>query len=148
MLLASVTPAPPAGAGPLSVTVAVDELPPTTLVGFKLSEEGVGALTVRFAVRITALYVAEIEAVVVLATAVVVTGNVAVVAPAATVTLGPTWAAGLLLASVITAPPAAARPVSVTVPVEELPPTTVAGLRDTVESDAGLTVNPALFVVP
>jgi hypothetical protein len=36
------TTAPPAGAGPLSVTVPVEEFPPTTVLGFNVSVEGVG----------------------------------------------------------------------------------------------------------
>ena len=36
------TVAPPAGAGPLSVTVPVEGDPPVTLVGFSVSEERVG----------------------------------------------------------------------------------------------------------
>src|SRR5947199_57820 len=44
LLLERVTTAPPLGAGPLSVTVPVEELPPVTLVGLRLSDESVGAL--------------------------------------------------------------------------------------------------------
>jgi len=39
LLLESTTCAPPAGAGPLNVTVPVEEFPPVTLVGFRASEE-------------------------------------------------------------------------------------------------------------
>jgi len=62
------------------------------------------------------------------ATALVLTVNVALVAPAATVTLDGTRAAAvLLLDSVTIAPPAGAAPLSITVPVEEFPPVTLVG---------------------
>src|SRR3989440_13052947 len=61
-------------------------------------------------------------------TPLVLTVNVALVAPAATVTLeGTVAAAVLLLESATCAPPAGAGPLSVTVPVEELPPATLVG---------------------
>jgi len=57
LLLDKETSAPPLGAGPLSVTVPVDEVPPVTLVGLRLSEVSVagGGVTVRAAVRVTPL---------------------------------------------------------------------------------------------
>jgi len=54
-------------------------------------------------------------------TALVLTVNVALVAPATTVTLEGTRAAPLLLESATVAPPAGAAPLNVTVPVEEFP---------------------------
>ena len=43
--LESCTCAPPVGAGPLSVTVPVEDCaPPVTLMGFSVSEESVGAV--------------------------------------------------------------------------------------------------------
>ena len=67
-------------------------------------------------------------------TALVVTLKLALLAPAATVTLAGTPAtAGLLLESVTTAPPEGAAAVKVAVPVEELAPTTLAGFTDTVD---------------
>jgi len=44
LLLESATCAPPVGAGPLNVTVPVDEFPPTTLAGFTVSEESEAAV--------------------------------------------------------------------------------------------------------
>jgi len=47
LLLESATAAPPEGAAALRVTVPVEGLPPTTLVGFRLNEERVaGGVTV------------------------------------------------------------------------------------------------------
>src|SRR5713226_3535573 len=75
--------------------------------------------------------VTEVDA----ATALVLTVKVAVVAPARTVTLAGTVATPvLLLDRETTAPPLGAGPLSVTVPVEELPPVTLAGLRLSEES--------------
>jgi hypothetical protein len=86
---------------------------------------------------------------VLLTTGLVVTVNVAVVAFAATVTLAGTWAAAvLLLDSVTTAPPAGAGPFSVTVPVDELPPSTEVGLKPTEFSAAAVTVKLAFWVPP
>jgi len=63
-------------------------------------------------------------------TFVVVIVKVAVVALAATVTLAGTGAAELLLDNVTTAPPDGAAELSVTVPVEVNPPTTLVGFMD------------------
>ena len=83
------------------------------------------------------------------ATGLVVTVKVAVVAFAATVTLAGTCAAAvLLLDRVTTAPPAGAGPVSFTVPVEDVPPITEAGLKVTELTAAAVTVKLAVLVAP
>ena len=88
-------------------------------------------------------------------TALVLTVNVPLVAPAATVTLEGTLAAAvLLLESATCAPPAGAAPVNVTVPVEDCaPPITLVGLSVSDESvtaggGAGATVIEAVLVTP
>jgi hypothetical protein len=71
-------------------------------------------------------------------TALVLTTKVALVAPAATVTPDGTLAAVVLpLESVTCAPPAGAGPLSVTVPVEELPPVTLVGFSEREEREVG-----------
>ena len=51
LLLESVTCAPPAGAGPFSLTVPVeDPTPPITLAGLRASEETIGGITMSEAV--------------------------------------------------------------------------------------------------
>src|SRR5439155_8896724 len=92
LLLASVTTMPPAGAGPLRVTVPVEEVPPFTMVGLSVSVDSVtvtggAAATVSVADCVTPPAVAEMAAVVDAVTVVVVTVKVALVAPAGTVTL-------------------------------------------------------------
>ena|SRR6184192_848561 len=89
------------------------------------------------------------------ATALVLIVNVALVAPAATVTLeGTVAAAVLLLESATCAPPAGAAPLNVTVPVEDcVPPITLVGLSVSEESvgaggAAGVTTSEAVLVAP
>ena len=82
------------------------------------------------------------------ATALVPTLKLALVAPAATVTPAGTDAAPLLSESVTCAPPAGAGPFRVTVPVAELPPVTLAGLRLSEEAIGGTTVSNAVWVAP
>jgi len=97
--------------------------------------------TVRVTPPNVALIVDEVEAV----TALVLTANVAVVAPAGTVTLAGTVAAAvLLLDSDTKAPPLPAAALKATVPVDELPPATLVGLTDTDESagEAGAAFTP------
>src|SRR3989442_8311499 len=91
--------------------------------------------------------VAEVDA----ATALVVTVNGALVAPAGTVTLAGTIGAAVLsLDSVPCAPPAGAGPSRVAVPVELLPPVTVVGFTPSEErrTGCGFTVRVAVRVTP
>lgn len=147
LLLVSVTLAPPDGAGPFSVTVAVDRLPAAAVVGLSVTELGTRAITVRTALAAVLLYEHEIVALELLVTVLLVTVNVAVVAFAATVTLAGTVATEvLLLVSVTTAPPAGAGPLNVTVPVDVLPPVTEAGLSATEPGTGASTVRVAFWV--
>ena len=80
-------------------------------------------------------------------------GNVALVAPAAIVTVAGTLAAdGLLLEREITAPPAGAPLESVTPPCELVPPVTLVGFMVTAcrlaAGGAGVTVSVAVLLVP
>jgi hypothetical protein len=123
---------------PVAVTVSVAVAP--------------GGVTVSAAVRITPAALAVMLATVDAVTDVVVMVNVALVAPAATVTLAGTVAAALLLESVTPNPPAGAADVNVTVPCADVPPVTLVGLTETADSEAGggggVTVSVAVFVAP
>jgi hypothetical protein len=86
---------------------------------------------VRLAIKVTPPYVAEMVTVVLDEGLCVEIVNVALVCPAATVTLAGTVATPvLLLASVMRAPPEGAGPLSVTVPCEVLPPLTLVGFSE------------------
>ena len=147
LLLLSVTTAPALAAGPLSVTVPVVEVPPITTVGLRLVELTTGAVTVSAVVFVELLLVAEMVTDVLLATGFVLTVNVAVLAPPATVTLAGTVAAPvLLLVSVTTAPAVAATAFSVTVPVDDVPPVTDVGLKLTELGTGASTVSVAVLV--
>jgi hypothetical protein len=67
----------------------------------------------------------------------VVMGNAADVPPAFTWTLAGTWPLALELDKLMVTPPAGAGPLSVTVAVDFLLPTTEAGARLTARSDSG-----------
>jgi hypothetical protein len=88
--------------------------------------------------------VTEVDA----ATAVVVTVKVALVEPAATITLAGVAADVMFSESVICDPPAGAGPFSLTVPVDEVPPVTLVGLRLTELRTGGLIVSDACVLAP
>ena len=80
-------------------------------------------------------------------TGLVVAAKLAVVAPASTVTDAGTWTAAVLLeVKATTAPLAGAAAVKVTVPVDDTPPSTVAGLTLTPLSAAAVTVKVAVWL--
>jgi hypothetical protein len=142
--LDSVTTIPLAGARLLRVTVPVEEDPPTKLAGFNDTLESAGGLIVRVVAcgsPKSPVIVTETTA----PTALVFTEKVAVVAPAATVTLAGTVAAALSLDRITAIPAAGAGLLRVTVPVDEAPPVTLAGLTNTLESTGGLIARVAVF---
>jgi len=98
-LLDKSTVMPPVGAGPFKVTVPVDDIPPATVVGFKLSEFSAGGETVRIAVNVAELNVAPMVTGVVAATGNDLTVNVAVVVLAGICTVAGTVAEPELLES-------------------------------------------------
>ena len=142
---------PPTGAGPFSVTVPMEPFPPATVEGLRERDDSEGRFTVRLADLVTPPYTAEIVTAVDPDTGLVVTGNVTLLAPATTVTLDGTLAADeLSLLRDTTAPPGGKAPLSVTVPVEGLPPTTLDGFTCSEINTAagGVTVRMAVLVFP
>src|SRR5436190_13364322 len=138
---------PPAGAAAPSVTLPVLPTGPVTAAGLTLTPISGGfsvSVTILDAPRDVAVMLACVTAVTVL----VLTANVALFAPAATVTDGSTVAAfRLLLVSVTTAPPAGAALVSVTVPVLSAPPISTEGFIVT-EPSSVFTTSPIDLEMP
>lgn len=133
--------APPVGAAPVRYTVPSELAPPVTVDGLRVTAVTVGGAIVKVpdtplpwndAVTVTAVDAATGD---------VPTENVAVVAPAATVTLVGTVALAAFPERVTTVPPAGAAVRRVTVPVVEVPPTTRVGESVTVEIGEALTVS-------
>ena len=132
LLLDNATTAPPAGAAEVSVTVACDGFPPTRLAGLRATDEiaAAGGFTVSKALPVTPPYEPKMYTPVEVATVFVAMENVALLAPAATVTSVFTLAAELLLDNVTIAPPDGAALDNVTEPTDELPLVTMAGLTE------------------
>ena len=147
LALERVTRTPPAGAAAVSVTVAVEVLPPISVVGFNARVER--AVIVSTADEPPPAYAADIVTEVTALAATVDTVKVAVLTPAPTSTLAGTVAAFvLLLDSETRAPPAGAGPLKVKVAVEVLPATTVVGFKTTEDGVGGLTVSVAEALAP
>ena len=147
MLLRETT-APLGGAAPFSVRVAVEGVPPVTVLGFKVSDVRPATVTVSVAVLVvpyTAVMVTDVDD----ATPRVVMVNVALLEPAGIATFAGSCAVvALLLCRVTETPPMGAAPVSVTVPVELFPPTTDVGVLVSADIVGAFTVSVVVRATP
>jgi hypothetical protein len=144
LLLPSETAAPPAGAGPLRVTVPCEVPPAVTDVGLSVRALAVGPVppwgglpagfTVSVAVFVTPAPETEMVTVVCAVTATVLMLNPPVVDPAGTVTKLFTWATDGLLLAIGSSTSLGAGDAKVTVPEEPAAPVVELGLS---VSDAG-----------
>jgi len=111
-------------AGPASVTVPVAGLPPMSDVGVTVTLASPAGVIVSVADCVVPLSVPAIVTGVLVETPVVVIGNVAVLVPAPTTTVAWTVAEVLFDERLTVSPPVGALLLNVTVPVEDVPPTT------------------------
>ena len=117
-------------------TVPVEDAPPATFAGLIVTLVSAGAFTVRAADLVTPFWLAEIAPTVLSVTGTVAIMNVALAAPIGMVTVAGIVAALLSLLSETTVSVTVA-PVSFTVPVEDAPPSTLAGVSVTADRAAG-----------
>jgi hypothetical protein len=136
------------GASPISVIVPVAEVPPTTDVGDTDRLENVGALIVRLAFCTLVPIAAATVTVSLLATPFVVMAKVADVDPPGMRTVAGTWASVPVTDKVTVAPAGPGVCPMVTVPVLDVPPGTVVGLRERLATVYGLRVKFAVAVAP
>jgi hypothetical protein len=117
------------------VTVPVDDVPPFTVAGFRVTPETVGDVTAKEVVATTPLVAPLIVTLVFALTAREVTVKVPLFDPAGMTTLAGTVAADVFEEVRVTVidPPVPTMRFSVAVPVEVVPPTTEVGLSVTVE---------------
>jgi hypothetical protein len=140
---------PVEGAAELIVTVPVALAPPATELGLRLSPDTLGGLTVRvdlaYAVPSLTVRATDFED----ATPTVIATKVADVLPAATETVDGTATTAEFDAETDRVMPLGpAGPFSTMVPVDEAPPTTVAGLRVSVSEVGGVTVSADDAAIP
>lgn len=144
----SETTVPPVPAGPVSVTVPVEVVPPRTELGATETLAKPAELIVKVVVTVVPLNVAEMVAVVLLTTELVVTVKVADVFPEVIETVAGTVATVRFELNVTVIPVDGAAPLRVTVPVELDPPVTEVGKRVTETSVGGLIVSVVVFEAP
>jgi hypothetical protein len=144
------TTSPPVGAAFASVTVPLAVWPPNMVVPVNVSVTVLAAVRPSVPVVEDPLAEAVIVAVCSVETTLVVTVNVIEVEPAGTVTVPPvgTMAAVSLEESVTTTPPVGAACVRVTVPTEDAPPTTLAGLNETEATPTPVTARVPVWLEP
>jgi len=149
--LTKVTVRPAAGAGPFKFTVPIELLPPVTVLGLNENDEMMAGSTTKVPFALLEPSVAVTVTGSAMATPVVVAVKVVDVFVAGTITLAGTMTTeGVPLTKVTVIPPAGAAWLSVTVPVELVPPVTDDGLKLTDTTViAGSTVTlPITEVVP
>jgi hypothetical protein len=147
--LERVTSAPPAGARALRATVPVDGVPPRTELGLNVTDAIVVGETVRFADADVTPSEAVTLTVAPLAVLAVAIGKLTEFAPPGTVTVaGGMTSAGLEEVRESGYPAVGAGPLSVTVPMDVLPPSTFVGDRERLETLGGETVSDCAAVTP